>query len=117
MNRIFFLAAVLACASVAAVAQQAVQVWTPLGYQQITPVPTLTKLTIPAGTQAGAPARWAQICVATNAVKWRDDGTAPTATVGMTIAAGSCYAYSGSLSAIQFIQVTSPAILDVSYYN
>lgn len=111
-----WLAFVIALVAPAA-AQQAVQIWTPRGYQQITPVPTGTTLTIPAGSAGGSPVRWAQICVATNAVKWRDDGTAPTASVGMTIAAGSCYAYSGSLSAIQFIQITSPAVLDISYYN
>lgn len=95
-------------------AQQATQVYLPLGYAQIAagglasavPLPS-----IPAGP------RMAQICVEAQAVRWRDDGVAPTAAIGMPMAVGSCMIYSGSIAAIQFIQQTAGAILDVSYYR
>jgi len=82
----------------------------PLGFQQVTGMTAATALTVPTG------ARFATIQAATQAVSWRDDGTAPTASVGMQLAAGSTLQYSGNLAAIEFIQVTSGAILNVSYY-
>lgn len=94
-----------------AIAQQVVYVYTPLGYQQITPVTTTSTLTVPLGS------RVVEICVETNIVRYRDDGIAPTATVGMPIAAGTCFQYSGALTAILFQQATSPAVIDVSYYR
>ena len=104
-------------ASLPVLAQSAAFIYTPLGYQQITPVPAGTTLTIPTGT---AP-RIVEICVETNNVRYRDDGTAPTTTVGIPVVVTStvptCFQYSGSLTAIQFTQVTSPATLDVSYYR
>ena len=112
--------------SVPALAQEAANqpfyIWTALGYQQITPVPAATTLTIPPGVAGGTSARMAIICVETNSVRYRDDGTAPTATVGMLIEpAGTsnpgCIKYEGPLSALIFQQVTSPATIDVSYYR
>jgi hypothetical protein len=96
---------------VPALAQQVAYVYTPLGFQQITPVPAATALTVPDG------ARVAEICVETNEVRYRDDATAPTTGVGIPVVSGSCFQYSGALTAIQFIQVISPATLDVSYYR
>lgn len=53
----------------------------------------------------------------TQNVRWRDDGTAPTASVGMILIAGDApYPYDGDLSKIQFIEVTASAKLNVSYY-
>jgi hypothetical protein len=95
----------------AAAAQQAAFVYTPLGYQQIVPVPTGTTLTVPAASRA------ALLCAEAQIIRYRDDGTNPTATVGIPIAAGTCYFYSGNLVAIRFIQATSPATLDISYYR
>jgi hypothetical protein len=82
----------------------------PLGYQQITSLSAAEKLTPPAG------ASLAVINPETQAVRWRDDGTAPTATVGMLIAVGDEFTYQGDLSAIQIIEVTASAKLNVSYY-
>jgi hypothetical protein len=83
---------------------------TPLGYQQITSLSSSAALTIPAG------AKRAIIQAETQDVRWRDDGTAPTASVGMVISAGDRLAYTGSLSAIRFIEATASAKLNVSYY-
>lgn len=68
-------------------------------------------LTVPSG------ATIAEICVEGAAVRYRDDGVAPTATVGMPVAAGSCFPYSGPLSSVQFIAQSGSPTLDVSYYK
>lgn len=83
---------------------------TPLGYQQITSLSSAQALTVPTG------ARWAFIIPETQAVRWRDDGTNPTASVGWLMAAGSALSYTGDLSAIRFIEQTASAKLNVSYY-
>ena len=70
-----------------------------------------TGLTAPSG------ATIAQICVENANVRYRDDGTAPTASSGMPVAAGACFAYSGPLSVVQFIAQSGSPILDVSYYK
>lgn len=99
----------LSCAPVAA--QQTAYVYTALGYQQLAVAGTAVVLTIPAAT------RVAEICIETNSIRYRDDGVAPTSSVGMLITAGSCFQYSGPLPALQFIQVTSSATVDASYYR
>ena len=66
------------------------------------------------------PATYAVICAYTQAVNYRDDGVAPTGTLGtggQGIAAGNCIPYSGTMTALQFIQQTSGAILGVSFYR
>ena len=83
---------------------------TGLGYQQITSLSASTALTVPVG------ATMALIVAETQAVRWRDDGTAPTASVGMPLATGTSLSYDGDLKAIRFIQQTASAVLNVSYY-
>lgn len=73
-------------------------------------------------TASGPPtaATYAAICAYAQAVVWRDDGVAPTATPGsggQGIAAGSCIPYNGTLSAFRAIQQTGGAILGVSFYK
>jgi hypothetical protein len=53
----------------------------------------------------------------TQAIRWRDDGTDPTATVGMLLAAGDVMDYDGKLQAIKFIAAVAGAILHASYYS
>lgn len=81
------------------------------GYQQITSLSAATGLTIPAGALV------ALIQAETQNVRWRDDGTNPTASVGMIIGAGSTLPYTGDLTAIKIIQTTASATLNVSYYG
>jgi hypothetical protein len=50
-------------------------------------------------------------------VRWRDDGTDPTTTVGMVLAAGTWFTYTGDLSAIKIIETAASAKLNVSYYR
>ena len=90
-----------------------------LGYQQITGLSAATKLTVPRrdlSGLAGTP-RIAIITAEAQAVRWRDDGVAPTATVGMPLPAGVTLQYDGDLSQIQFIEQTAGAIVNVTYYS
>lgn len=82
----------------------------PLGYQQITALGTFEGLTVPAGaTQA-----W--LIAEGSPLRWRDDGVAPTATVGMPLPTWQPFLYVGSLAAIKFIQENTGGVLNVSYY-
>lgn len=83
---------------------------TSAGYQQLTSISSATSLTVPTG------ATIAEICVETAAVRYRDDGTDPSATVGMPVSAGTCFAYSGPLRAIRFIAVSGSPVVNVLYY-
>jgi hypothetical protein len=89
-----------------------------MGYQQITSLSAATALTVPkrdATGLIGSP-KLAIITVETQAVRWRDDGVAPTASVGMPLAAGATLQYDGDLSRIQFIEQTASAKINISYY-
>jgi hypothetical protein len=84
----------------------------PLGYQQLTSMSSAKQLTVPGGANA------ALLVAEAQAVRWRDDGTAPIATVGMLLPVGiDGFFYTGNLGAIQFIAATAGAILNVSYYK
>ena len=49
------------------------------------------------------------------AVRWRDDGTAPTASAGMELQPGQALIYDGPLGTIQFIQEAASAKLNVAF--
>jgi hypothetical protein len=83
-----------------------------LGYQQVTGLTTAQALTVPDGTS------FALIVATGTAVRWRDDGTDPTATVGMPLAVDKDLVYgSGQLSRLRFIETAATAVLNVSYYG
>ncbi len=89
---------------------------TPLGYQQITSLSTTTALTVP----ADASGRKASICIIstqTQGVRWRDDGTAPTASVGYPLLVGSEMTYQGALERLKFIETSASATLNICYYG
>lgn len=89
-----------------------------IGYQQITSLSSAQSLTVPQRDLSGLNQRptFALITPLTAAVRWRDDGVAPTATVGMPLAAGVTLQYDGDLTRIQFIQNGGTAELNISYY-
>lgn len=89
----------------------------PLAYEQITDVSSSVGLTAANYDGTSFKARKALIQATGQSVRWRDDGTAPTASVGMVLAAGDSLVYEGDLSAIRFIQTTNSAVLNVSYYS
>jgi hypothetical protein len=84
------------------------------GYQQITSLSSATSLTVPDGCFM------AIITPETQGVRWRDDGTAPTASVGMPLSAGASFKYTGGydgLKALKFIEQAASAKLNVAYYG
>jgi hypothetical protein len=85
----------------------------PRGYEQIAGAATAQSLTMPTGKKP----RMALIQALTQNVRWRDDGTAPTTTVGYQLAAGSELAYSGDLEQIQFIEEAASTELNICYYD
>ena len=89
-----------------------------LGYQQITSLSASTGLTVPTRDPSGNKQQptIALIVAETQGVRWRDDGTAPTASIGMPLATGVLLQYDGDLSKIRFIEQTASAKLNISYY-
>ena len=89
-----------------------------IGYQQITSLSSAQSLTVPLLDKTGLNQKpaFALITPETQGVRWRDDGTAPTSTVGMPLAAGVTLQYDGDLNKIQFIEQTGSAKLNISYY-
>jgi hypothetical protein len=86
-------------------------VFEPKGYQQITDLSAAVGLTVPSN------ARYALLKCTVQAVRWRDDGTNPTATVGMLIDVGDEFFYTGKLQKIKFIEAVAGAVLNVSFYR
>jgi hypothetical protein len=89
-----------------------------IGYQQITSLTTAKGLTVPELDKTGLKQMptFALITPLTGAVRWRDDGVDPTATVGMPLAAGVTLQYDGNLKGIKFIDNGGTAELNISYY-
>lgn len=91
--------------------------WKCLGYQTLTVSTAAVSLTVPTTTGA---VMEAQIFVGTSPVRFRDDATVPTATVGTYVAAGSYIYYQEyrSLASLSFIRDTtagSDATLTIRY--
>jgi hypothetical protein len=91
---------------------------TRLGYQQITALSASTALTVPSFDVNGLACKpsIAIITPETQAVRWRDDEVAPTASVGMPLASGVTLQYDGDLTKIRFIEQTASAKINVVYY-
>jgi hypothetical protein len=82
----------------------------PCGYQQITSLSASVGLTPPNGATV------ALIAVSVAPIRYRDDGIAPTATVGMPIGIGQTFQYMSDLDDIRFIQQSAGGVLDILYY-
>lgn len=87
--------------------------WKSCGFQQITALSASAALTVPSN------AKVALIQAQDKDVRWRPDGstTAPTASVGMVLAAGETLPYTGDLSKIRFIETAASAKLNVAYFG
>lgn len=94
---------------------------TMFGYQQITSLSSAQTLTVPSivpnGIGLNGKPTFALIVAEGQAVRWRDDGVAPTASVGMPLPVGIPLQYDGDLKNIQFIEQTGGAKLNISYYS
>lgn len=73
-----------------------------------------TGVAVSAAITAGA--RIAILVCETQAIRWRDDGTAPTSTIGIPLPVNTIFTYTGDLSALKVIEQTASAVLSVSYY-
>lgn len=82
-----------------------------LGYQQITSLASAAMLTVPKN------ATLAIIRCETQNCRYRDDGVAPTASVGFPLLTSDILQYDGDLARIQFIEVSGSAKLNVLYYE
>lgn len=99
----------------------------PLGYAQYLNVTNATAINlantpnngvvVPLAITTSNPARIAIIQTEGQAIRYRDDGTAPTATVGMPLATGTVLSYEGDLSTIQLIAQANNANISVLYYG
>jgi len=85
-------------------------VFKPIGNEYITSLSSSTALTVPAG------ARVALIQAETQDVRFRDDGTAPTSTVGFLLVDGDSIFYDSVLQSLRFIETVASAKLNVLYY-
>ena len=85
--------------------------YAPEGYEQITGLTSAKSANPPTGS------RYAVFTCTGAGVRFRDDGTAPTASTGTLIPVGATFWYAGNLGKIQFFQDAATAILDISYYS
>lgn len=87
----------------------------PKGYQQLTVNTVAQSLTIPTS------ANFAILSLENNSARYRDDGVAPTSSVGMPFTAGASYEIEdpivlASFQIIQDINATGNPTLNISYY-
>ena len=85
----------------------------PTGYQQV----LNATLQSAAGLAPPAKTCYAMIQANGGAVRWRDDGTNPTATIGMLLPAGGELDCTTNLNAIKFIAASGTPVLDINYYQ
>jgi hypothetical protein len=87
----------------------------PAGLQQIAAatLATAQTLTAPAVDRANG----ALIQADGGALRYTDDGTTPTATVGMLISANETVEYRGDLSKLQLIRKDATASANINYYR
>lgn len=85
---------------------------TPIAYEQETSLSSATALS---GGSLPTGATMALIQAESQNVRWRDDGTNPTASVGQRLLAGESRWF-GNLSALKFIEEAASAKLNVNYY-
>lgn len=99
--------------------QQSFQAEVPLGHFQPAAVDAATTLTSIVGAQVAARGiTLVLVTPQTQAIRWRDDGTAPTAAIGYPLAVGSELRYTGQgLANLQFISQTAGAIVNVAVYG
>lgn len=83
----------------------------PLGYGQNATLTTVSALPTIPGSSVTA------LVIPRGAIRWRDDGTNPTASVGMYLAADQPLSYQGSLAAFRMVAVTGSVEVNVSFYG
>lgn len=83
-----------------------------LGQVQVSGLSAATGLTIPTGCAL------ILVIPQTQAVRWRDDGTAPTASIGQPVAVGQELRYDGAnMANLKFIEQVASAVINVAFYG
>jgi len=83
---------------------------TPIAFRQITDVSAAVGI-------YGGNGRVALIQALNANVRWRDDGTNPTDSVGVRLHAGETMFYVGNLRTLKFIQESAGAELNIAVYE
>jgi hypothetical protein len=90
----------------------------PLGYRQLAVSTSSVAL---ASATGGIPhgATRAVVDVEANDIRWRDDGTAPTASVGMLAKSNTLFELPSlqSINAFQAIRASADGTLNIAYYG
>jgi hypothetical protein len=86
-----------------------------MGYCQLSVTAAALISTCSGGIPAGAAFAW--ITPETAALRWRDDGTAPTTTVGYPITVGQQMIYSGPLGSLQLIAQSGTTSVSIAFYR
>lgn len=84
---------------------------TPLGFDSFGPINTATGVTAPPGTTL-----MIFIVIGGNA-RWRDDGVAPTASVGMPVLETLPYQFAGSFAQFKIIGESPGVTFSCSFYG
>lgn len=89
----------------------------PLGCSQIlnATLATATKIVLPTPVPGMSPG-FAIVQVQGGNIRWKDDGVAPTATVGLTLVQGQELDYIGDATMLQMISSSGTPIVDVCVY-
>jgi hypothetical protein len=84
-----------------------------LGYQQSTSLSTSAAVNLP-----NIPSNAASylLSVESAGVRWRDDGTDPTSSVGQPVAAGQALCYGNDPHSVRIIGQTGTPTINVTYY-
>ena len=82
-----------------------------LGYGQDTSISSASRLPAPPSRPQNAVALFQ---ASGGDIRWRDDGTAPTTSVGMLLADGETFLYTGNPGAVQVISAAGE--VNVTYY-
>lgn len=86
-----------------------------LGYCQLSVTTAVLISTCSGGIPLGA--EYAYVTSEGAAIRWRDDGTAPTTTVGYPLSVGTQLAYGALLPLLQVIAQTGTATVNIAFYR
>lgn len=90
----------------------------PKGYVQVTGPAVATALAPPTTVNPGnGGANMVIITTETQAIRWRDDGTDPTAAIGYLLPAGAELVYTGDLTKFKYIQAAATAVVNFAFYT
>lgn len=86
-------------------------------FEQITSLSVARSLDVPTVGPAGRVPNYALIQAETQNVRYREDGVAPTAGIGLLLIAGQPPTkFAGALNLLRFIEATSGAKLNITYH-